>query len=137
MTKICRKHGISDATFYTWRLRYGGMEMSEARRLKTRYDENRRRKKLLVKAMLNVSTPCEALQKASDALGRRTAVACAISEKSYSQVEPVASAAWNRRHTSVRRPGQKMPVAHTSATYRVGPPPVSATDDCDPVAARA
>ena len=44
---MCRKYGISDATFYKWRSRYGGMEVSDARRLKALEDENRRLKKLL------------------------------------------------------------------------------------------
>ena len=39
---VCRKYGISDATFYKWRSRYGGMEVSDARRLKALEDENRR-----------------------------------------------------------------------------------------------
>ncbi len=37
-TELCRKHGISDATFYTWRKKYGGLEVSEARRLRARGD---------------------------------------------------------------------------------------------------
>ena len=44
---VCRKYGISDATFYKWRSRYGGMEISDARKLKALEDENRRLKKLL------------------------------------------------------------------------------------------
>ena len=47
LAEICRKHGISDATFYNWRSKYGGMEVSDARRLKALEDENRRLKKLL------------------------------------------------------------------------------------------
>ena len=50
---ICRKYGISDATFYKWRSRYGGMEVSDARRLKALEDENRRLKKLLAETMLD------------------------------------------------------------------------------------
>ena len=46
VAELCRKHGISDATFYNWRSRYGGMEVSEARRLKSLEDENRKLKKL-------------------------------------------------------------------------------------------
>ena len=49
---VCRKHGISDATFYKWRSRYGGMEVSDARRLKSLEDKNRRLKKLLAETML-------------------------------------------------------------------------------------
>ena len=44
---ICRRHGISDATFYKWKAKYGGMEVSEAKRLKALEDENARLKKLL------------------------------------------------------------------------------------------
>jgi putative transposase len=48
---VCRKYGISDATFYKWRSRYGGMEVSDARKLKALEDENRRLKKLLAETM--------------------------------------------------------------------------------------
>ena len=60
---ICRKHGISDATFYNWRNRYGGMEVSDARRLKALDDENRKLKKLLAESMLDAETLREALGK--------------------------------------------------------------------------
>jgi putative transposase len=50
---VCRKHGISDATFYTWKAKYGGLEVSEARRLKSLEEENRRLKKLLAEAVLD------------------------------------------------------------------------------------
>lgn len=49
----CRKHGISSATFYKWKAKYGGLEMSEARRLRSLEDDNRRLKKLLAEAMLD------------------------------------------------------------------------------------
>ena len=52
---LCRKHSVSDATFYAWRSRYGGMEVSDARRLKALEEENRRLKKLLAESMLDVS----------------------------------------------------------------------------------
>jgi putative transposase len=54
--ELCRKHGISDATFYTWRKKYGGLEVSEARRLKALEGENARLKKLLAESMMDVST---------------------------------------------------------------------------------
>jgi Transposase len=44
---VCRKHGISDVTFYTWKSKYSGPEVSEARRLNSPQEENRRLKKLL------------------------------------------------------------------------------------------
>jgi putative transposase len=50
---VCRRHGISDASFYKWKAKYGGREVSEARRLKALEDENRRLKKLLAEAMLD------------------------------------------------------------------------------------
>jgi len=50
---VCRKHGISSATFYKWKGKYGGLEVSDARRLKALDDENRRLKKLLAEAMLD------------------------------------------------------------------------------------
>jgi putative transposase len=52
---LCRKHGISDATFYTWKSKYGGLTVSDAARLRTLEDENRRLKKLLAESMLDVS----------------------------------------------------------------------------------
>lgn len=61
--ELCRRHGISDATFYNWRSRYGGMEISDARRLKGLEEENRKLKKLLAESMLDVATLREALGK--------------------------------------------------------------------------
>ena len=51
--EVCRKHGISSATFYKWKSKYGGLEVSDARRLKVLEDENRKLKKLLAEAMLD------------------------------------------------------------------------------------
>ena len=51
--ELCRRHGISDATFYKWKAKYGSMEVSDAKRLKGLEDENRRLKKLLAEAMLD------------------------------------------------------------------------------------
>jgi putative transposase len=51
--EVCRRHGISEATFYKWKAKYGGMEVSDAKRLKTLEDENRRLKKLLAESMLD------------------------------------------------------------------------------------
>ena len=56
---MCRKHGISDATFYTWRSKYGGMEVSDARKLKGLEEENARLKKLLAESMLDVLCTAE------------------------------------------------------------------------------
>ena len=51
--ELCRRHGISSATFYKWKSKYGGLEVSDARRLKALEDENRKLKKLLAEAMLD------------------------------------------------------------------------------------
>ena len=61
--ELCRKHGLSDATFYKWRSKYGGMEVSDAKRLKQLEDENTRLKKLLAEQMMDVSTLREMLGK--------------------------------------------------------------------------
>src|SRR5712675_3532330 len=66
---LCRKHGISDATFYKWRSKYGGMEVSDARRLKALEDENRKLKKLLAETVLDAATMKEMLGKTSNAQG--------------------------------------------------------------------
>jgi putative transposase len=50
---VCRKHGVSEATFYKWKAKYGGMDVSDARRLKVLEGENARLKKLLAEAMLD------------------------------------------------------------------------------------
>ena len=60
---LWRKHGVSDATFYKWRSKYGGMEVSDAKRLRGLEEENARLKKLLAKSMLDVSTLREMLAK--------------------------------------------------------------------------
>ena len=50
---LCRKHGVSDASIYNWKARFGGMDVSEARRLKALEYENTRLKRLLADAMLD------------------------------------------------------------------------------------
>ena len=50
---LCRKHGVSNASIYKWKVKYGGMDVSEARRLKALEDENARLKKLLADSMLD------------------------------------------------------------------------------------
>jgi putative transposase len=60
---LCRKHGVSDATFYKWRARFGGMEVSDAKKLKALEAENAKLKKLLAEQMMDVSTLEEMLGK--------------------------------------------------------------------------
>jgi putative transposase len=50
---VCRRHGVSEATFYNWKSKFGGMDVSDAKRLKTLEDENAKLKKLLAEAMLD------------------------------------------------------------------------------------
>lgn len=61
--ELCRKHGISDVTFYKWRSKYGGLDVSEARRLKGLEDENRRLKHLLAETLLDNKTLKDLLAK--------------------------------------------------------------------------
>ena len=61
--ELCRKHGISDATFYKWRSKYGGMEVSDARRLKMLENESAKLKKMLAEQMMDVATLKEMLGK--------------------------------------------------------------------------
>lgn len=51
--EVCRRHGISSATFYKWKAKYGGLDVSDARRLKTLEAENAKLKRLLADAMLD------------------------------------------------------------------------------------
>lgn len=53
VSDLCRKHGVSDASVYKWKAKYGGMEVSEAKRLKALEDENAKLKRMLADAMLD------------------------------------------------------------------------------------
>lgn len=61
--ELCRKHGVSDARFYKWRAKFGGMEVSDAKKLKALEVENAKLKKLLAEQMMDVSTLKEMLGK--------------------------------------------------------------------------
>jgi putative transposase len=61
--ELCREHGMSSATFYKWRAKYGGMDASLMTRLKELEDENRRLKKMYAEERLKVEIVQEALQK--------------------------------------------------------------------------
>lgn len=60
---LCRKHGISEAAFYNWKAKFGGMDVSEAKRLKALEDENAKLKKLLAEQMLDAAALRELLAK--------------------------------------------------------------------------
>ena len=61
--ELCRKHGMSDATFYKWKARFSGMEISEARRLRDLEDENRKLKRLVADLSLDKMALEEVLKK--------------------------------------------------------------------------
>ena len=61
--ELCRKYGFSDASFYLWRSKFGGMDVSDAKRLKALEAENARLKKLLAESMLENEVTREALRK--------------------------------------------------------------------------
>ncbi|WP_267347392.1 transposase [Sphingomonas sp. GM_Shp_2] len=67
--ELCRKHEISDATFYNWKAKYGGMTVSEAARLRMLEDESRWLKKLPAESMLDVSAPKDLLKKTDPVCG--------------------------------------------------------------------
>ena len=52
---VCRKHGISSGTFYKWKAKFGGLDVSDAKRLKALEDENAKLKKLLAETMLDIA----------------------------------------------------------------------------------
>ena len=61
--ELCRRHGISDATFYVWRSKYGGLEVSEMRRLRQLEDENRRLKAIVADQALDLRVLKDVLAK--------------------------------------------------------------------------
>jgi len=61
--ELCRRHGFSEASFYLWRSKYGGMEVADAKRLKALEAENARLKKLLAEALLENEVTKEVLRK--------------------------------------------------------------------------
>ena len=61
--EVCRRHGISQPTFYCWKSKFAGLEVSEAKRLKALEDENRRLKKLLAEQVMDNATLKEMLAK--------------------------------------------------------------------------
>ena len=63
LKEVCRKHGFSEASYYLWRNKFGGMDVSDAKRLKALEAENARLKKLLAESMLENEVTREALRK--------------------------------------------------------------------------
>jgi putative transposase len=101
--ELCRKYGIRDATFYKWRSRYGGMEISDARRLNALEDENRRLKKLLAESMLDAST----LSPSASSLRKASRPECGLTPSSAASASlrkrsPGARSPWTMRCRSTR-----------------------------------
>lgn len=63
MEELCRRHGFSEASYYLWRSKFGGMSVSDAKRLKELESENTRLKKMLAESMLEIEVTREALRK--------------------------------------------------------------------------
>ena len=63
VSELCRRHGISDATFYTWRSKYGGLEISEMRQLRQLEEENRRLKSIVADQALDIRALKDVLAK--------------------------------------------------------------------------
>lgn len=63
VAEVCRENGVGESTFYKWKSKYGGLEVNEARRLKSLEDENARLKRLLADAMLDNAALKDALSK--------------------------------------------------------------------------
>lgn len=61
--ELCRRHGFSEASYYLWRSKFGGMSVSDAKRLKELESENARLKKMLAESMLEIEVTREALRK--------------------------------------------------------------------------
>jgi putative transposase len=108
--EVCRRHGISPATFYQWKSKFGGLEVSEARRLRTLEEENARLKMLLAEAMLDNAALKDLASKNGDArreAGSRRPCPCASRAERASGVccgrgEP--SVGWS----GIDRPGRTM-----------------------------
>jgi putative transposase len=77
VTELCRKHGLSSPTFYKWKAKFGGLDVSKARRLKALEDENAKLKRMLADAMLDNVALKICLEENGDA--RRASGGCGIS----------------------------------------------------------
>ena len=98
---VCRKHGISSATFYKWKAKFGGLDVSDAKRLKSLEDENAKLKKLLAEAMLdNAMLKDIAAKKMVTPAARREAVAHL--RVAYEVSERRACSALGADRTSIR-----------------------------------
>jgi putative transposase len=103
---VCRKHGVSEATFYKWKAKFGGLDVSEARRLRQLEDENTRLKKLLADAMLDNAVLKDIASKKGDARGQEGRCDCC------------ARGARHQRAAGVRDPRDRQDVGALSTPTR-------------------
>lgn len=118
--ELCRKHGFSDASFYLWRGKYGGMDVSDARKLKALEAENAKLKKLLAEAMLENEVAKEAFEKNGNRPGKARAGAVDGNARIDGKAEP-----------GVRRHERELVSISTAA----GPQHRAASSHCRPGAA--
>lgn len=122
---VCRKHGISSATFYKWKAKYGGLEVSDAKRLKALEDENAKLKKLLAEAMLDNAMLKDVASKNGDARrearGRRSSEDLVRGERTAGVCRP-----WSGPCVGAlsQRPVGRCASADTPARTGGGSPPV-------------
>ena len=97
--EVCRKHGVSSATFYKWKAKFCGLDVSEARRLKGLEDENGRLKRMLADAMLDNAALKDLLGKSGDA--RSATGGCGVSRRGLRD-ERAAGVPGGRRRSDER-----------------------------------
>ncbi|QCI79643.1 IS3 family transposase [Hankyongella ginsenosidimutans] len=95
--EVCRRHGISSATFYKWKSKFGGLDVSEARRLRSLEEENSRLKKLLAEAMLDNAVLKDLASKMVTPGAKREAVAHAREHHGVSERRACALVGVSRR----------------------------------------
>lgn len=120
-SEVCRKRGISSATFYKWKAKYGGLDVSEARRLRSLEDENRRLEKLLAETMLdNAMLKDCASKKCVMPAARREAAAhlCSVHEVSQRRACRTIGVEWALVRTSTGRPGRPRALARVGGDRR-------------------
>ena len=129
---VCRRHGVSSATFYAWKAKYGGMDVSDAKRLKALEEENGKLKRLLADAMLdNDGAEGSARPKMVTPAARRTAVAHLA--EAYEMSERRACRVIAADRSSVRYRSQRPDDARACASACVRSRPsvgASATGGC-------
>src|SRR5690606_37666458 len=135
--EVCRRHGVSSATFYKWKAKFGGLDVSEARRLKTLEDENARLKRMLADAMLDNVALKDLLEKSGDARrlarGGRSSAGRLRDERKAGV--PCSGRRSDERALSGDAPGRRRP-ARPAEGPRPGASPVRLPPPARPAAAR-